>query len=312
MSCNDDKKTTKNKPLFNSSGNINSVSVIISNEMWKGSVGEAIRGVLTTIVSGLPQDEPSHKINQIPPNVFSGFVTKNRTILKIEMGKTPAMIIAEDVYARPQKVVVIQGQTKEDIINLMNDNSEKILNEFKKEELKEQQRRIHKSLHKNTSIKEKLGLSISFPSAYRIAKEEGNFFWLRKDIRTGDMNIMIYELPFDALKRSDSTVGSIIKLRDSIGKIHIPGAIEGSYMITEEAYAPYLFETIVDNRPTIETKGTWEVKNAFMAGPFIHYAIEDKINNRWVVLEGFTFAPSVAKRNNMFELEAIIKSVKID
>ena len=70
-------------------------------------------------------------------------------------------------------------------------------------------------------------------------------------------------------------------------------------------------ETIIDNKPAIVTKSTWEVKNAFMAGPFINYIIEDKVNNRLVVAEGFTFAPSISKRNHMFELEAIIRSIKI-
>ncbi len=48
-----------------------------------------------------------------------------------------------------------------------------------------------------------------------------------------------------------------------------------------------------------------------MGGPFVNYAIEDKINNRYIIAEGFTFAPSVQKRDFMFELEAIIKSLHI-
>ena len=44
---------------------------------------------------------------------------------------------------------------------------------------------------------------------------------------------------------------------------------------------------------------------------FINYAIEDKINNRWVIAEGFAFAPSVQKRNYMFELESMIRSIEI-
>jgi len=46
-----------------------------------------------------------------------------------------------------------------------------------------------------------------------------------------------------------------------------------------------------------------------MVGPFVNYAVEDIPNNRVVVLEGFVFAPSISKRNNMFELEAIIKTL---
>ena len=106
--------------------------------------------------------------------------------------------------AEPQKVIIISGATEADIINVMTDNAEKILDEFKTEELKELQRRINRSLHHTTAIKEKLGVNIKFQSAYRIAKQSDNFFWIRKDITTGTTNLMIYDLPFDAIKRNDS------------------------------------------------------------------------------------------------------------
>ncbi len=321
MSCGDTKSSNK-RILIDSSGNINNVSVIVDNELWKGSVGEAIREVLTTPIYGLPQDEPMFSINQIPPSVFSGFVTKNRTILKVELNKEAGLSIAKDVYAYPQKVLVISGKTKQDLIDVVTKNSAKILDEFKNEEIKEQQRRIGKSLHHNKSIKEKLGLNIKFQSAYIVAKEEDNFFWLRKEITNGTTNLMIYTLPLNAIKRNDSLVSQMIKIRDSVGEAYIKGRLDGnanangdiisSYMVTENAYAPYLFEAILDNKPAIETRGLWELKGDFMGGPYVNYAIEDKINNRWIVVEGFAFAPSVEKRNYMFELEAIIKSIKID
>ena len=173
-----------------------------------------------------------------------------------------------------------------------------------------------KSLYNDKVIQDNLGLSIQFPTAYRIGKtlatKEDKFYWLKRDIPTGYVNILLYELPYNALKRNDSMVNQIIKVRDSIGKKYIEGPKEGSYMITEDAYTPFHSETIIDNKPTLETKGIWDVKNAFMSGPFINYAIEDKINKRWVVVEGFAFAPSVEKRNYVFELEAIIKSIKIN
>ena len=48
-----------------------------------------------------------------------------------------------------------------------------------------------------------------------------------------------------------------------------------------------------------------------MGGPFVNYAIEDKVNNRYLVAEGYVYAPSLDKREYVFELEAIIKSIKI-
>ena len=311
-SCNDDEKSNK-RIVSASSGTLNNISVVVSNDLWEGKVGESIRDVLAAPIYGLPQDEPIFTMAQIPPQVFSGFVTKNRTVLKIEKGSEEAAVkIASDVFAKPQKVVLITGKTNADIIKQIKDNAAKIVAAFKGEELKEKQRRINLSLNKNNSIKEKLGFSINFPTAYRIAKEENDVFWIRKDINTGTTNLMLYTLPYNAIKKNDSLINQIIKIRDSINKIYIPGPTDDAYMITEDAYAPFLSETIIDNKPTIETKGIWDMENAFMSGPFVNYMIDDKVNQRYVVIEGFAFAPSVAKRDYMFELEAIVKSIKME
>jgi hypothetical protein len=58
-------------------------------------------------------------------------------------------------------------------------------------------------------------------------------------------------------------------------------------MITEEAYSPYFFKIKLDGKLTYEMKGTWELRNDFMSGPFINYAILDEENDRCCFLEGF-------------------------
>jgi hypothetical protein len=82
-------------------------------------------------------------------------------------------------------------------------------------------------------------------------------------------------------------------------------------MVTEKAYSPYFSITTLDGNNTYETKGTWQMKNDFMSGPFISYAIFDNAHKRILVLEGFCYAPSKEKRDLMFELESIIKSIQI-
>ena len=68
--------------------------------------------------------------------------------------------------------------------------------------------------------------------------------------------------------------------------------------------------TTLDGKKTYHTKGTWELKNDFMAGPFINYAVEDTISKRLLIIEGFCYAPSKNKRDLVFELRAIIETVK--
>ena len=48
-----------------------------------------------------------------------------------------------------------------------------------------------------------------------------------------------------------------------------------------------------------------------MGGRFSIILLKTEINNRYLVAEGYVYAPSLEKRDYVFELEAIIKSVKI-
>lgn len=305
------KKEKNQDAMAHSVGKINELSVVVDNQLWKSRVGDTIRKYFGGEVPGLPQEEPLFSMRQMPPNAFEGMARKNRTILWISKSKNEdnAVKTLTNKFATPQKGVKISGQTDKDIIAQLRGNQEAIITQFKQTETKEKLRRIQKSLETLPQIEEKLGITLLIPSAYRVAKEEKDFFWIRKDIPSGSMNLLLYELPLATITKDSNIVASIIKMRDSIGAIKIPTEDVGNF-ITEEAYAPYLYETKLDQKFTYTTKGTWEIKNRFMAGPFVNFAIKDVENNRLVVIEGFVFAPSANKRDNMFELEAIAKSVK--
>ncbi|GAA4279532.1 DUF4837 family protein [Aquimarina mytili] len=316
LSCTETKKDkSQKKPqsaMAQSVGKINELSVVIDNELWKGSLGDTIRKYFGAEVPGLPQVEPLFSMRQMPSTAFSGLARKNRTFIWIRKGKKKSFDLLKNKYATPQLGAVISG-TDSEIISQIKEHHETIVSKFKTIETKEKQSRIRKSLEKIPQLQEKLGVKINIPSAYRLAMEEDTFFWIRKDISHGSMNLIVYELPLGTITKDSNTVGSIIKMRDSIGTLKIPAGETGTNkFITEEAYAPYLYETKLAGRFTFETKGTWEIKDRFMSGPFVNYAIEDEKNNRLLVLEGFVFAPSVNKRDNMFELEAIIKTIKFE
>lgn len=295
----------------NSVGNINELSVVINNELWQGKVGETIREYFAANVQGLPQQEPLFTLNHIPPKVFDGFVRKTRIFLKVQKDNSVGVGVLVDSFAHPQTGIIISAPTDEKLIALLDKSAPKIISELKQQELDEQRRRIDKSLNSDKKLEETLGVSLKFPTAYRYAKSTEDFFWIRKDLANGSMEILVYEVPMDVIDEGNNVIENIIKMRDSIGKKYIPGPTEGSYMITEKAYAPYLFETKVDGKFAYLTKGTWEVENAFMAGPFINYAVRDEANNRYVILEGFIFKPAARKRDNMFALRAILESATI-
>ena len=175
LSCNDGN-SKKQRFVPESSGNINNITVVVDNLLWEDTVGEAIRNVLAAPLEGLPQDEPIFSISQMPTQVFSGFATKNRTVLKIEKGKPASTSIINDAYARPQTVAIVRGQTNEEIIDQLNNNAKKIVSELKKTEIKEQQRRISLSLFDDSPLEENFGIEMKFPTAYRVAKSQDQFF----------------------------------------------------------------------------------------------------------------------------------------
>ena len=289
-----------------SSGNINTVTIVMSKILWNGDLGKKTRNTFGKIYEGLPLDEPSFTLNFIESELFNNFTLRSRNIVEFILDSIPQFRLYSNMYAKPQVLAQIKGSDPDEMIFLLEENKKLINGVFTENEIKEKTRRISKALSSNKQIEKKFNFHIKYPSAYKIVKDTTNFIWLQKTIIKGHLNLLIYTLNKSAL--NNNTFKNIIKIRDSIGKIYVPGRLNGSYMITEKAYRPYFYKTKINDKKAFLTKGMWEVANDFMAGPFVNYMIEDKVNNRWLIIEGFVFAPSVNKRDYMFELETIIKS----
>jgi hypothetical protein len=292
------------------SGKINTISVIIDDPLWNGEIGDSIRNKFASPVIGLPQEEPLFTINQYPVKLLEGFATDSRTIIVVKKGTKNSFEINKNQYASPQNVFHISGKTSSAIIDTIEKNAPKIVQMIKEMEISETQKINKQSLINPKIITNKFHITLNIPSGYEYMLHKSKFIWLKKEIISGNMSLLIYQVPLHSIKKGDNEIASIVRMRDSIGK-YIHGTDPNTPMITEEGYAPYLFKIQLDGKPTYETKGTWELKNDFMAGPFINYAIVDKAYSRILVLEGFCYSPSKEKRDLMHELEAIIKSVHI-
>lgn len=297
-------------------GQVNSLTVVIDNDLWQGKVGDKVRAHFAAPVLGLSSHEPLFTINQVPSSIFTGSIKSTRSVLYVEKRDTiNASYIRTDLYARPQKVAVMIGKSEDDIIKSIEERADHVIAEFKNLELKESQKRFLRSLNKEPELKEKFGISMRVPSVYEVGKEEDNFIWMDRQILKGNMNIIAYTVPEDYFSNDSTFVSDIVKMRDSIGKKYIPGPDvpnKTTYMITEKAFAPYVLPAEIGGLKAVEVRGRWEIKNYPMAGPYLTYIINDKVNKRKLIIEGFTFAPAIAKREFMFELEAILKSININ
>jgi len=304
VSC--DKEVKNFKPQ--SSGRINSISVIIDKPSWDGKIGDAIREKYASEFIGLPQVEEAFTLNYIPYEAFTGFGRTARNVIYINKKKQDKPRMIRDRYARPQLFLEVSGLDNESIIQGISSSFEFSSSQFQNGEITENKNRILNSLLKDTGL-DSLNISLNIPSAYSVFKNESETVWLQKPLKNGTSNLIIKDLNSSVYYFEKINLNDVVSLRDSIGKEFIPGRVENSYMITEKEYLPYISYQTVNGFDAIETRGTWEVKGDYMGGPFINYIIKDTLNNSLLYVEGFVFSPSQRKRDKMIELEAVIKSM---
>ncbi|WP_372745946.1 DUF4837 family protein [Lutibacter sp.] len=310
ISCNpaNDKKVLKT-----ANGRINSLLVVMKNSQWQGDLGNELRKILAEPVIALPQPESQFEVSQVPLESFGSMFKATRNVLSVSLGDENSFTVNTNVYASPQKIITIIGKSEEELIDLIVTNNKKIVSEFKTSDLATVQRNILKKYWDPTKIKtfQEQGYSIKIPRNYNFVDDTGDFVWYRYHIDgANSMEIITYSYPIES--ENDENGNAIVARRDSIGKKYIPGEVKDSHMITEEAFTPHIFEVTLDGKKAFETRGKWEVKGMYMAGPFLSYSVIDKAKNRVVVVEGLTYAPSVNKRDYMFEIEAILKTLKIN
>lgn len=309
------KEGSKKSYLPESIGAINNLTIVVENDLWNGDVGNKIRQHFAAPVVGLTWDEPLFNITNVPNSVFSGALRKTRAVLYVQQDSLNLAHIKTDMYATPQKIGVIKGRTTEEIIANLDKKAAEIIATFKEQEITAAQKRFLRSLNKEKALENKFDISLNIPSIYKVGREEDNFVWIDHLIPKGTVNVIAYSMPANSFKTDSTLVKDIVRMRDSIGGKYIPGPdVEGkiTHMRTEPAFSPNVFPAEIGGMKAIEVRGIWDIKNYPMAGPFLMYILDDKENNRQLVLEGFTFAPATEKRDYMFQLEAILKTVRIN
>lgn len=287
------------------------VSVIIDDQLWNGEIGDSIRIKFASPVIGLQEEEPIFNLNQYPVKLLEGFMTNSRNIIVIKKQVKSQFEIKQNEYVKPQNVVHISGRTVQEILDTIQNNAVKISAKIRSTEILEIQKQLAQKSTDTKILEDNLNLKIAIPIRYKQVLKSKKFLWYKKEITSGNLSLLVYQIPLKKLKDTTRIVQSIIKIRDSIGKKFIHGANNKSKMITELAFSPYLAKTKINSFTAYETKGTWELDTDFMSGPFINYAILDTKKNRVIVIEGFCYAPSKQKRNLMLELESIIKTAII-
>jgi len=296
--------------LRSSTGRINSILIVIKNSEWVGKVGKTLKEIISKPVVGLPQPEAQFSVTHIKPNLFGDLFSNNRNILIVGTETNAKYEVIKNKYASPQIIMTIIGKDQTDLINKIKLHQKDIINIFKTGDLALYQQNLTKKKLPDNTFKELKKLHLVIPKSYLKVEDKSNFLWLRKHLeKDGMINLMVYKTHIN--KQDTLNLSYIIKQRNRIGKMHIPGQFKDTYMQTSIAINPILKKIKVNGITTFVTKGLWNVKNDFMGGPFVNYTFVDKKHNQLICLDGFVYFPNQNKRDLIFELEAIFRTFKL-
>jgi len=300
----------KQRILPPSSGTHSELLLVMTDEMWLGSTGEAFREIFLAEQEGLPQPESYFDIDRVEPGEVNGLLKKTKSIIWVELSDTSFVKMQKDLWSRPQRLVRITAPTKEEVITTMRASAEQIVSAYKEHDMGVIQGRLRKSAYAYTHENlKKMGITnMLLHKGFdpTLDKEDLKIF-ATKTVRTVQY-IVVSERP---MSEGMVSVDDVISHRDSIGKHFFEGTRDGSYMSTELLIPPTISNTEISGMFALETRGLWKMNGDFMGGPFLSYTIYDEKNDRILTIESLVYGPTAKKRNVVLELEATMRSIKL-
>lgn len=314
ISCNETRR--REALLPNISGKAGEVIVVIDKGQWEGSVGNTIRDTLACECPFLPQREPLYTLVDVSPGGFSQIFQIHRNIVIVNISPDvtePGVVFRNDVWARPQCVIRINAANSETAVQLIKENSKKIVTTL---EQAERDRVIanakkYEELALSPVVKEMVGGSPHFPSGYNLKKKTNDFIWITCDTQYTMQGILIYKYPVVEGENMMS-LDSILEENNKALKDNVPGMFENTYMMPSTFVRPSIEYLKYKGRDFAQLRGFWEVYNDYMGGPFVAHAFYSQDGKDIIVLEGFVYAPKYDKRHYLRQVESILYSFEWD
>jgi hypothetical protein len=310
-----------------SGGKTLEVLLIVPDEVYKGELKDTINYYFAKECEGLNQPEPLFDVVQLNPAGFykSEMFQKHRNIIIINLKDTNQNKLYQytDYKAAPQNYFEFCVNNKDSLYSFIRKSSEMIINKFYDNEYKRIGTAFKKleNIKATELIKKHFGFTLVVSNDFYVATETDNFMWIRKEIANsvqGDVSLglMIYKTPFD---ESLLEPNKIVALRDKITKENIPGPSRGNFMGVEKRVELSYKNVMLDNNKTeaVETRGLWRMLyepdakiTAFLGGAFVNYCFADKDKQNLIMIDGFIYAPKISKRDQLIQLEAIVRNIK--
>ena len=299
ISCSEAKR--KQALLPNISGKAGEVIIVIDKGQWEGAVGTTLRDSLACDCPFLPQREPLYTLVDLAPSGFTQMFQLHRNIIIVNIKPDvtePGIIYRSDVWARPQCVIRINAADSETAVQLIKENSQKIISYL---EQAERDRVIanakkYEELSISPVITEMVGGAPHFPSGYKIKKKTYDFIWVEYNPQYVTQGVFVFKYPVvEGEQMMD--LDNILRNSNEIMKNNVPGMFDNTYMMISDFARPSIEYKKYKGLEFAEIRGFWEVYNDFMGGPFVSHAFYSQDGKEVIVLQGFVYAPKYDKRH---------------
>lgn len=282
--------------------------LVVANKDWlKTEAGQKLVEIVEAPISGLPQREGNFRVTYVNPEAFKGVFQfyANILVVKVDMKHEESrMTLEKDLYARPQVVEGLFAPTDWAFVRLLEAHKKDILRHFNENEFARERKFLEKNYNGAVmaQVKKQFGVSINVPQDVDDMKIGENFLWASASKKDFQQNVCIYTLPW-------SNNLSFEDVRDSVMKVNIPGDREDQWMETDRRTVMIDDITRTD---LLVVRGLWDMRNDAMGGPFVSYCYVDTIRNRFLIVEGFVFAPDKKKRPIIRQLEAALQTMTFE
>lgn len=310
ISCNETKR--RQALLPNISGKAGEVIVVIDKGQWEGAVGSVLRDTLACDCPYLPQREPLYTLVDLAPSGFTQMFQLHRNIIIVNIKPDvtdPGVLYRYDVWARPQCVIRINAADSETAVQLIKDNSRKIvatLEQAERDRVIANAKRYEEHALAPV-VQEMVGGSPHFPSGYKLKKKTSDFIWIEYAVQYVTQGIFVYKYPVGEGEQM-LDLDNIINHSNEMLKDNVPGMFENTYMTISEFARPSIEYKKYKGLDFAEVRGFWEVENDYMGGPFVSHAFYSKDGKEVIVLQAFVYAPKYDKRHYLRQVESVIYS----
>lgn len=332
---------TRKENLPAASGLSGDMYLIMDSTQWKGPLGDVMDSVFRAEMSGLPRPESIFRMHWIDPRKLNFVLKQRRNLIfavsldqhaqgaaivkkvfspasleRIRKDPTQFVQTSSNVFAKGQEVMFLFGDTEAHLIEHVRKNSHRLVEYFNQKE----RERLTKSLYKAGRLKgaseilqKNFKADMLVPFGYKLAQQEGDFFWVRQINPKDDKDVFVSWRPYTS--QDQFRKENLIALRDEICKKYLfeDPEVPDTYLVTETTvpFVPVETREITFNGQfAVEMKGLWRSNTKTMGGPFLSYALVDEPAGRLYYIEGFTFSPGRDQREIMRELETILYTFK--